>query len=48
MESLYLDPIFCGISVEEFLEFKRFSEEQLERLQFVPMRPGIVCASSEP
>ena len=47
MDSLYLDPIFCGISMEEFEESKRFSGEQLERLQFVPIRPGIVYASSE-
>ena len=47
MESLYLDPIMCGISMEEFLEIKRFAGEQLQRLQFVPIRPGIVYASSE-
>ena len=47
MDSLYLNPIFCGICMEEFLEFKQFAGEQLQRLQFVPIRPGIVYASSE-
>ena len=47
MESLHLDPIFCGVTLEEFKELKHLSESELEKLQIVPIRPGLVYASSE-
>jgi hypothetical protein len=46
-QGLTLDPIFCGISYQEFLRIQRdYNHEELAKLEIVPSRPGITAGNN--